>query len=261
MQTGAIRGSVLVMAMLVIAGCRGSRSADKEITPIPPPQPFVFYDETGDPSERTPALSELELRKIIDWVATRTPDPVWLIHVHPSPGFFRPPPLRRVECGWIKAYLVPDKTTPRFRTGRYYLPPEPEVRTGDRSPSTYVQVSMPDRRFTEHFAMPSAAELPFYRPVDPAPDDPISEEELIAIVDFVRRPSSHEELADRGEMSRDEMVRTILEAPIQHMFREGDKIVVHFGFQHAPLWGYGLAVGLKCTPTGYKIAGWSKWMS
>lgn len=257
MRTGMLRWLVLAIGILALAGCRRNHSVAVKITPVPPPQPFVFYDETGDPSESTPALSEVELREIIAWVAAKTSDPIWLIRVKPA----RPGEQR----GWVIAHLVPDETTPRIRAGRAYYVPQAKQKTGNHPPRKYLQVSMANRSFTDRFTKPSATELPFEWPAIADPNSsetsPISKEELLAIVDVARRPSSYQELTGGAETSKGKMVETILKSPVFWVLREDEGIGVMFGFQHAPLWGHGWEVLLERTTRGYKVKGWGSWVS
>jgi hypothetical protein len=257
MRTGKSRWLVLAAGMLAIAGCQSGQFAGTSVRPVTPAQPFVFYDETGDPSGDPTPLSELELREIIDWVATRTPDPIWLIRVKPRAG--------QTERGDIIAYLVPDETTPRIRVGRAYWVPKSKQRTGIESPWKYAQVSMPDHRFDQNLTKPLTTELPFAWPTIRDPNSgnasPMSQEEVVRIADFVREKSSYKDLATQGGRSEDNMIQQIFRSPIYDIGKRGTELEVRFGFMHSVLWGNGLFVTLECTPTGYRIKAWGSWIS
>lgn len=257
MRARLVRWLVLAMGILVLAGCRRTQSATVKITPIPPLQPFVFYDETGEPSARTPMLSEAELREILDKVVAQTSDPVWLIRIKPA--------LPGEERGLVIVYLVPDETTPRIRAGRFYAFPPPQRKADGRPPGKYAQVSLPNCPFTAQLAKPSVAELPFDWPVitDPSVGKSAvaSQKELIVIVDLARQPSSYEALTGGSETAKSRTVRAILERPIRRVWIGENDMCVSFGFQHAPLWGRGWDVILERTPTGYRIKGWGSWVS
>jgi len=250
MKAETFQWLVLMTGVMVIVGSGCSQPRDKEAClPPGPPRPFIFYDETGNPSKRTPALSRLELQEIVDWLATQTPDPVWLIRVRPSIG-------NGVRHSMV-AYLVSDEATPRIRVGRAYDIPKSKDEAGIRSPWQYAQVSMPGHSFTRELTKPAVTDMPFRWPVVADPNSrsssPMPKEEVIGIVDFARRQSRSALIPGiRWEAQK---------LPILGISREGDTVRVEFGFQHGPLWGHGVAVVIKRTTTGYKVVSWSRWVS
>jgi hypothetical protein len=263
MQIGTLQLLILATAVLASTGCDHSRSlstnqpsATAPYSPSPQ-QPMVFYDETGTPSKIAPALSELELTRIIDAVATQTKDRIWLIRV-------KPPNSVGAYAGAI-VYLTPQQQTSRIRTG-YAYSTSVHRETVDVGPRwRYVQVSRPDEPSTEQPTLPSASDLPFSQPSvgdsGSGKTWPMSEEEIIAIVDFVRLPSSYENVTP-GEISSDHlMARDAQKLPILRIGKDEDTIRVEFGYQHDGLWGHGRAVIVECTPKGYRIVKWGMWMS
>jgi hypothetical protein len=254
MKAGMARWLVFVMGMLALAGCQHDQSVAVMINPAPRPRPFVFYDEAGDPSERTAALSEVELREIVDWVATQTRDPVWLIRVRPDMGKTR---------NRMVAYLVPDETTPRIRVGRAYDIPDSKEQTALRSPWKYAQVSLSGRSFGEQLVKPSVREMPFRYPEVTDPDSkkksPMSEQDAVAILDFVRHRSGMVPLINT--LLGHTIARRGPNLPVLSMCDMINGFEVTFGFVHGPLWGHGVIVRVKCTRSGYKVVDWSKWIS
>lgn len=205
------------MGVVVLTGCQHSQSVPAEISPVPPAQPFVFYDETGDPSAGTPALSEAEIREITNWIATQARDPIWLIRVRPTVA------LGVGDRGWITAYLVPDKLTSRTRMGRAYDVPQSKEHTGIHTPWTYAQASMPNHSFTDRLTKPSTAELPFKWPevgkLNTEETSPMSAEELAGIVDFVCQAANYEKWAGESDTNRANMSFVSYGKPIFNMGR------------------------------------------
>jgi hypothetical protein len=257
MHAGTFRWLVLAIGVLAFAGCQSSQSAGTNVSPMPPTQPFVFYDETGDPSERTAALSETELREVIDWVATQTSDPVWLIRVRPSPE-------KGIRNDTV-AYLVPDEATSRIRVGRAYDVPASRKLTAMCSLWRYAQVSKADHNFAKELTRPPATEIPFEWPmiVDPnsKKDSPMSKEEVTSIVDFVCQPSNYEKWAGEDALRRANLSLATYERPILKIERWGNKIIVTFGFLHGHLWGHGHVVTIERTAGGYRITEVCGWVS
>ncbi len=219
MQAKVLRWFVLAIGILALAGCQHNQSAGANLTPVPPPQPFIFYDETGEPSGETAPLSEVEFREIMDWVAGQTPERVWLIRVRPSPQ-------KRLRNDMV-AYLVPDEATSRIRAGRAYNIPASRRRTGIPSPWRYAQVSMPNHDFTEVLTKPPVTEMPFewpmIRDLNSKETSAMSKQEVIAIADFVRNPSSYRHtptVPDKGW--EEETAHGIFQSPILHIYRAGD---------------------------------------
>jgi hypothetical protein len=253
MRAGRLRWSVLAIGMLPLAGCPRNESAAVEITPVPPLQPFVFYDKTGDPSKHNPPLSERALQETIAWVGTQTSDPVWLIRV-----------TSFAEGTWLStiAHLVPDEITPRIRIGRAYDIPTSHRQTDICAPWIYAQVSMAGQDFGEQLTKPSIREMPFGFPSVVDPDfknsSSMSNEEVVAITAFVRQPSSYERIAPRGGLSNEEVFQRILKSSICHMWRIGDEITVSFGYARDSMWGDWFLVTLERTPTGYKVVSWGE---
>jgi hypothetical protein len=246
---------VLAMGMLALVGCRQSQSVGVDVSPVPPPRPFVFFDGTDDPSERMAALSEPELKEIIDWVATQTSDPIWLIRVRPST-------ITKTRKRMV-AYIVPDEATTRIRAGRAYYIPASDEKTGSGVAWRYAQVSMPDHAFTEQLTKPSVTEVPFEWPVVADPSSrktsPMPKEEVVSVVDFVRHRALH--MGIRGILQDRAAARESAELPILKIRREGEAIGVTFGYLHEPLLGGGARVTIKRTRSGYKVSDWSLWVS
>ncbi len=257
MRTGMLRWLALAMGTLVLVSCQHSQSVTLKISPVSPGQPFVFYDETGDPSERMPPLSEVELRQIVGWVAARTSDRIWLIRVRPSTVY----QTRKS----VVAYLAPDETTQRIRIGRAYDIPMSKEETGFGSPWKYAQVSLKDHRFGDQFAKPSEREVPFRCPagMDPNSTDgsSMTKEEVVAAVDCVRQLSNYDERAARAGVPKNVAVPGILSLPTLEITRTGRRTYVVLGFMHEPEWGHGFTVTLEHTLTGYRIIAWSMWIS
>jgi hypothetical protein len=249
MRVRTFRLLVLVTSTTALAGCACRQPSAKEACPpSAPAEPFVFYDEAGDPSEKTPPLSEGELRKIVDWVAVRMPRPIWLIRVKPSYSDGR-------RAG-VVAYLVPDEATPRMRIGGALTVFQREI---PAPPRKYVQVSPADHCSTDQLTKPSVLDLPFVWPtvVDPngGKSSPMSSEELISIVDFVRQPSNYQDPALRYWHEKP------YELPILSVRREGNMIRVSFGYEHGFLWARGCEIMVKRTTTGYEVVSCSRWLS
>lgn len=255
MKGATIQWLILAVGVVLLARCRQDQPVAVKISPVPPAQPFVFYDETGEPSENTAALSEAELREIIHWVATQTPNPVWLIRVRPSLG--------DGTRNSTVAYLVPDEATSRIRVGRAYDVPASKSKTAICSPWTYAQVSMPDHSFTERFTKPSVTEMPFEWRVVADPNlekfSPMSKENVVSIVDFVRRRANGTPIV--GSPLGYTIARASAKLPILRINDMGEKIGVTFGYLHEPLWGHGVGVMIKRTRSGYKLLDWSYWIS
>jgi hypothetical protein len=254
MKTGTFQRLVLAMGMMVIAGCACRQPAAKETCPPPAPaQSFIFYDETGDPSEKAPPLSQSELGEIIDWVAARTSRPIWLIRVKPS--------YRDGRRAGVIAYLAPDEMTPRMRVGRAFT-----VREGQMpaSPWQYVQVSLADRRFADQLTKPSVMDLPFSWPHTMDPDSKsraaLSREELIRFVDFLRQSSSYENPAVQRWL-RGVTNQRPYELPILRIHCEYNRIHVATGYQHGGLWGWGWMITVERTPIGYEVTECGPWVS
>ncbi len=238
---------ILATGLTAMVGCACKQPGTKEsCSPRALAQPFVFYDETGDLTEGTRVLSETEVQKIIAWVATQTTDRVWLIRAIPWIG--------EDKHGSAVAYLVPDEATPRIRAGRAYNVPVPEEQTAIYSPWRYAQVSLPNHNFTAELAKPPATEMPFEWPTNSQETSPMSKEEVIAIADFVRNPSSYQHLPMGPEEGWAEVVaHGIFESPIRQMRRGGDLVWVEFGFMHRTFWGTKVNVEIQCTPGEYKV--------
>jgi hypothetical protein len=279
MRTRVSQWSVLAMSILATAGCHQSESVPAEVNnapaqqtsvhPAPPPQPLIFYDETGDPSEITPALSELEVQEIIDSVADWSSDSIWLIRVRPTYGQKIWPNGQKVKPD-VVAYLVPEETAPRVRVGRACDIRRP-LGKARLAPGKYIQVSVADRDFTEQLTKPSVTEMPFdlgaVVVVDPNSKNTsaMSREELIRIVDFMRQPSSYQEPTRQKETGRpsaswgSDIQQFILtrakpyELPILSIRRTGDTITVGLGFQHDSLAGHGWTFTVKRMASEYQI--------
>lgn len=258
MQTGRHNWFVLVIGMLSLSGCRHSQSVGVNLSPAPPAQPFVFYDETGEPSETMVVLSESEVKPIMDAVTAMTKDKVWFFRVHPS--------LETGKHGRIIVYLAPHRQTARIRVGNAYTASAYQGKAQLLKPHEYVLVSRPDEPFTEQLAPPSARDLPFVWPVFADSNSPqgaqISEEELIGIADFVREPSHYGRSRTQGVTGKDAAVHAAQQMPIVRIYRYHNReIHVDFGFQHESLGGYGWKVVLERTSGGYRIVDWGEWVS
>jgi hypothetical protein len=254
MKTGTVRWLPLAMGISILAGCQHNQSAITKISPALPAQPFVFYDETGDPSERTPALSENELREILDWVAIQTSDPVWLIRVRPSVGKIR---------NDMVAYLVPDEATPRIRVGRAYNIPKSKERAESHSPWQYAQVSLAGHSFGAQLTRPSVKEMPFYFPkiVNPSSRErvPMPEQEIVSILDFVRHRSNGIPIV--GALLGHTIGPKGPNLPVVGITQSSEGLEVQLGFVHGPLWGHGVIIRIKTTKNGYQVVDWGNWIS
>jgi len=253
---------ILAWSVPAWAGCHSDHPASSShplavaepCSPVPRQTP-VFYDDTGTPSKRTPAFSELELARVTDRVATQTKDPIWFIRVKPShPGGYRT----------ATVYLVPQTQTQRVREGRAYNIGVDGQEVTVHSSTEYIQISKQGQTFTRQLILPAVSDLPFSRPdlLDPDSEKgaPISEEELIRIVDFIRQPSTYRGALGH-RMSPEKMAEEVQRMPILKVTRWRDNISVDFGYQHAPLFGYGVGVTIKPTSTGYGVVGWGEWLS
>jgi len=266
MRTRTIQSLILATIMLAGAGCghgwssRGSQPLSTTEPCSPSSQkPLVFYDETGTPSDKAPALSELELRRIIDAVAVQTRDRSWLIRVKPSfPGGAR---------AGVVVYLTPQQQTVRIRTGCAYSIVTWDEKMDIASPWKYIQVSKPDEAFANQLPLPSVGDLPFRRPNVVEPNSgkswPMSDEEVISILDFVRDLSSYKSsTTSRSSSTWNERVgRDAQKLPILWISRREDTIQVHFGYQHSGLRGHGVMVTIDRTPTGYRFVEGGPWVS
>jgi hypothetical protein len=245
------------MGSLALAGCLPNESTTTQAGPVAARQPFIFYDDTGEPSQHNPALSGREYQEIVAQVATQTSDPIWLIRVKSSYA-------NGIHFS-VVAHLVPNEILPRIRVGRAHDISVSEKRVNAYSSWKYAQISVPGHNFGEPLTEPSAAEMPFEFPciVGPRPRErsPMSKEEAVGIVDFVRLPSTYRGMTAEGGRSNEARLRAILESPIYDIRRDGDEITVMFGYVHGPLWGYGLMVVLERTPSGYKVRSWDEWVS
>lgn len=208
-----------------------------------PGHPVVFYGEHGNPSKDTPALSRKEIRSILDRVAAQTRDSIWLIWVRPSH-----------VCD---AFIIPDETTPRIRVGRVYSIRQSEPQMPIGSGGKYMQICPTGCGFSAKLTKPPVADMPFHYPavVDPnsREEAPMSEDEVTAIVDFVRQQASSSRILS---ISWD-----VQNQPILDISREGNTILFRFGFMHDFLWGSGVKIEIECTPMGYKIMKWGHWVS
>ncbi len=255
MRTRTLRWLISGMGALSLVSCQRNQPVATRVSPVPPAQPFVFDDEGGDPSKSTRVLPEGELRDIVNWIAARTSRPIWLIRVRPS---------TITETRYtVIAYLVPDEATSRIRVGQAYdvLPSKVTATVG--APWRYAQVSMPNHAFTEQLTKPSAPELPFEWPKVENPDAEgarsSSQEEVVAISDFLRHWASHPPImtlrANRA------VIRDSLRLPILKMNDMGKEIGVTFGYMHEPLFGHGVSVLIKRTRSGYRVSDWDFWVS
>jgi hypothetical protein len=257
---------ILAMAVLTSAGC-DRRPSSRDSLPLSATEPclpsvqkpLIFYDETGTPSDQTPALSQLELRQMIDAVAGQTRDPIWLIRVKPSFS-------RGAKAGAI-VYLTPQQETARTRTGRAYSVTKWDETMNVAPLWQYVQPSKPDERFADQLTLPSVGDLPFARPNVVEPNSgkswPMSDEEVTSIVDFARDLSSYETptTSRLSLMLNKRMAQDVQELPVLSISRHGDAIQMHFGYQHHGLWGRGVLVRIERTPVGYRFVEGSWWVS
>ena len=246
MKAGSFFGSSLATFVLAIAGC--SQSVSTEVVSTSSIRPLVFYDETGRPSETTPALSKAKLDRIVEKIATQTSESIWFIRVKPSEG----------DRHGVIVYLAPERQAPRIREGGAYNIWVVGQEMGISPSWKYIQISGPGRTFTTRLTLPSASELPFKRE-----DANLPEEELIRISDFVRQPSNYETSALQQTPVPETkiMLRHARELPIRSIQGADTQIHVDFGYLHGPLWGYGINLELERTPTGYRLKEWSFWIS
>jgi len=261
MRTGLLQSLILAVTMLAGAGCKDSQSSSSSQPSATEPcspvlqHPPVFYRQAGDPSKHRPALSESELTRIVDSIAAETKGTIWFIRVNPSWGGGKT----------LIVYLAPEKETPRIREGSAYSMRLSEKTTSILLREEYIQVSKVDQTFAKQLTLPSTSDLPFSRPnvIDPnsKKSSPMPEEELVRIVDFVRRPSSYENLDSARGAPSDTMIKEIQEMPVLGVINEQGEIQVYFGFQDGPVSGYGLKVQLESTSTGYRVVDWSDWIS
>jgi hypothetical protein len=252
---------VSMMGMMVVAGCHGNQALNSDqhasattSSPSSPQLPLVYYFETGTSLVDVPVLSELEFKQVIDAVAKRTTDPIWLIYVKPGYGFRN-----------VTVYLVPDRETPRIRKGRAY-----EVQAFDwgmlaDAQWEYIQISRADQTFTRPLAFSSVSDLPFRQPrfFDPNAREmsPMAEETVIGIADFARQGSNYPEPSDRRMRSAETIAEYVRKTPILSIGTWRGTIHVDFGFRHGPLSAYAIRVEVARTPSGYRVLRWSEWVS
>jgi hypothetical protein len=255
----------LMVGTMLFAGCapswssRGVKSLPTTDPCSPSPQQTpVFYDDTGAPSPRAPALAELELRQIIDKIADKTREPIWFIRVKP--------PLFTGRERTVIVYLVPQKRTPKIREGRAYRMwvEGQEIGIFSRAEG-YIQVSKPDQTFQTQLTLPATSDLPFSRPhvadSKSGKSAPRPEEELIRIVDFVRQASDYRKPVRKSGLPVDKMIQEVQETPILRVGESRGLIDVRFGYQHGPVFGYGVGVRIRSTPTGYEVVLCYEWVS
>lgn len=244
---------VLIMGVLTGAGCEANSSIAAKVGPA---RPLVFYDETGDPSDKAPVLSDAEVREITEAIAARTDDPIWLIRVKPS--------LPDGARGGRVVYMVPERQTPRIRTGLAYSIPVLGERGGIPAPWKYVQVSKAGEAFTAQFTRPSIIDLPFRWPEMASPKaakaNAVPASEVVRIVDFIREPLNYEDLPGQDTPMKQQVARNAQKLPIFSIIKQSDMIDVESGYLHTASWGWGIKVTVMCTKDGYAITAWGTWV-
>jgi len=137
-------------------------------------------------------------------ISERTRNPIWFVRV----------PLASSQCyrSQLWVYLAPDIANTRLRSGWAYTiytlhtPREPYV----SPPWRYVQVSLPDKAYGPVLGTPEVCDLPFPYPKQSVEDsehgrDRLPQEELITLMDYVRKPDVYLEFEDRRVVSSERL--------------------------------------------------------
>ena len=248
-------------------------------------KPRVFYGVTGNPSESNSRsencerLSTEELGRIQTSISELTHEPIWFVRVPLMSS-----PRSRSQL-WV--YLAPDIANTRFRSGWAYT-----LRTLHRSkgpfvspPWRYVQVSLPNKVFDPNLETPEVHDLPFpYPPRDRTHSENkhnlLSQEDIIKVMDYVRKPDVYHEFEDRKILSkeslpgggtkyrakffiprREKIAELVISKPVVSIRKSGDEITVTFGFVHNGLFARCYSLRLRVTEHGYEIVNWNVWVS
>jgi len=238
--------------------------------------PRVFYGATGDPSEsdsrseNCERFSSEELGRIQTSISELTQEPIWFVRV--------PLASSQRHRGQLWVYLVPDIANTRFRSGWAYTIGRLHSSKGPTvsQPWRYVQVSLPDKVFDPNLETPEVHDLPFpYPPRDRIntknEPDLLSQEDLIRLMDYVRKPEVYLELKDRRTISkenppagearissrtrkpwREHLAETILSQPVVGVRKNGDEITLTLGFVHNGLFARCYEVKVRVTEQGYQ---------
>ena len=247
--------------------------------------PRVFYGETGFPNENElptqtcESLSLEEIYLIQNKVSEVTDKPVWFARVpmYSSQG--------KREQIWV--YLAPDIMKDRYRSGSTYIiqindDKYGELRAKISSPSQYIQVSLPGKKFSNILETPQACDLPIQYPYQRANenvvmDKVLSEKDLIGLLDYVRNPESYSAFADyktyyqtHDTISDDisfftprpvVMSEIVITKPVMSIEVISDEYKVWLGFAHSYGASHGVQVKIKKTENGYRIIEWGYWIS
>lgn len=249
-------------------------------------RPRIFYGERGDScessypsSDNCEELSPEELNQIQTLISERTKKPIWFVRVPLASS------QRYRSQLWV--YLPPDTANTRLRSGWAYT--IDSLHTSRKSylspPWRYVQVSLPDKMFDPVLETPEVCDLPFPYPsrgVDGSEGrrEHLSQEELISIVDYGRKPDVYLEFEDHRVVSSEHLpgggtrYRTFLlippgetmaeiavSQPVIGIRKDADETTVTFGFVHHGLFARGYSVRMRMTEQGYKLIGWNCWVS
>ncbi len=207
-----------------------------------------------------PQLTSDQVERILAWAAPSCPpgQRVWFIYATANW------PDEEGRSAMACVYFTPQRQTGRVREGRHAWYDEGRARLVEKFRDSglfdeendgpawlklpeYCQVSDPHRPFTDALEIPDLKLMPFDQP------DGLSEEELVALVDFVRTgPGLPVEWMDRDgrEFIRVGPARFDSAAPIWKIRREGDVFRVRNGAVQAILAGRGQFLECRRMPDG-----------
>jgi hypothetical protein len=270
-----------IMGLCLLALMGLSCSSNQNIKESYSMEPFgdrlrVFYGETGDPCESASRpencerlLSE-ELNRIQTSISELTQEPIWFVRVPLTSS------QRSRSQLWV--YLAPDIANTRFRSGLAYTIRRLNSSKGPSvsSPWRYVQVSLPEEVFDSTLETPEVYDLPFpYPPRDRISSekkrDLLSEEDLVSLMDYVRKPEVYLELGEYKKVSkkhlpgqevrsrtrsrkpwREHLAEIIVMRPVVGIREDGDEITVTLGFVHNGLFARCCEVKVRVTEQGYQ---------
>jgi len=248
-------------------------------------KPRVFYGETGDPcesdsrSENCESLSTKELGQIQTSISELTQESIWFVRVPLASS------QRSRRQLWV--YLIPDIANTRFRSGWAYTLRNSYWSKGPSvsPPWRYVQVSLPDKVFDPNLETPDVHDLPFQYPprdrknTENEPDF-LSQEDIIRLMDYVRKPEVYLELKKRktipkehppaGEARissrtrrtwREDLAEKIVSLPIVSIRKKNDEITITLGFVHNGLFARRYIVKVRATEQGFQYITFSMFIS
>lgn len=241
-------------------------------------RPKVFYGETGDPCEsdsdyrveNCERLSSEELNRIQTSISELTQESIWFVRVPLSSS------QRYRSQLWV--YMAPDIANTRFRSGLAFTIRSLHSSRGPfvSPPWRYVQVSLPEEVFHSTLETPEVCDLPFlYPPRDRISSenkrDLLSEEDLVSLMDYVRKPEVYLELGEYKKASkkqlpgqgginrtrsrkpwRERLAEMIVSRPVVGIREDGDEITVILGFVHNGLFARCCEVKVRVTEQGYQ---------